>query len=716
MPYSEKNFKVFQIETIDLDDQVNDLSTDTDNNQDPIVTQLRAEVLQLKTKVDALQKKRKSQRKKIKNLKKENKKYIAKIKRHEKNMRDLFELYSKDKEEIFKQQLLSEKLKQEINGLEIEKEKQERRYENLKNQLSYRLGSRLVGMRKSKDILTFPKNLLEDYVAVRNKIDNNSNALFNKQKKPKKYPSSIYLNSRQRVVFDKSATLPLSDKFNTVMFNSNFRGSLNMQLYGVKPSASVDIELKIHALSADCVFRIMPDFEQVHHLSANETMTVNLTVKDNEAYQFMSFISSSGIVEVVFKKTRGVPSFINIYQDEKGSQTTDGFGLGKERTGLLDAQQAISIPILQKKSNLFREAWMINESQGFEMAKLFVEKYATPDTLDTLHIIEANNHLDDDQKWLSAINKYIASYGMESLQLKKGEEDKYYRLTSNVTYTIEDPIKISVIMPAYNSEKTIEMAMRSILNQTWQNLELIVVNDFSSDHTFDIIQQIASSDDRVKVINNPCNVGAYVSKNLGLKMTTGDYITGHDADDWAHPQRLEQHIRLIQSENKPPRASNTRMIRMEESGFLPLYPFGEFCHDGVMRIASITCMFETNFLKNILGGWDCSRFGADSEIISRCKMVIGDEFKNYELLSMICLDEPTSLTNHPLHGISKITGISPSRKFYKDQWTRWHTTLKPSNVYLPFPHIDRKFLVPEGTEIPEQNILKAIENVNKQEL
>jgi len=268
-------------------------------------------------------------------------------------------------------------------------------------------------------------------------------------------------------------------------------------------------------------------------------------------------------------------------------------------------------------------------------------------------------------------------------------------------------------MPAFDAEKTIEMAMNSILKQTWQNLELIVINDHSTDRTLEIINIVAASDKRVKVINNPCNVGAYVSKNLGLKLATGNYITGHDADDWAHPQRLEKHIQLIQDEDKPPRASITRMIRMEENGFLRMYKVSTFCHDGVLRIASITCMFEANFLRNTLGGWDCARFGADSEIISRSQMVLGSEFKSYETLSMICLDEPTSLTNNPIHGVSKITGISPTRKFYKNQWSEWHATLSKDNVYLEFPHIDRKYLVPEGTEIPRSNILRAIENVNK---
>lgn len=641
-----------------------------------------------------------------KNIKKKD--YYAKqMEQHEKKNRKLFELYSTDKEELFNYQLLTEKLKQEIYILESEIEKQEQRYENLKNQLSYKLGSRLIGLKKSKDLLKLPKNLLDDYVSVKSKVNNSSALSLIAQTVPSA-SQSIHNNNREYTIFNKSATLPLKSNPSTIIFNQGFKGSLDLQLYGVKPSATVEIELTIRAYQSDSIFRIMPDLKHVHHLPANETMTIHITVSDDQAHQFMQVMSSNGAIEVSFRKKRGVPSFIHLLQ------------VGHHNNIVLDSNsmdnsKAISneriIPKPKKKSSLFREALEIQKQQGFDIARLFLEKYTHEDQKNTINIFYANNELANQTRWLSYINTYIKDHGMQPIELKDNEKEKFYRIHSPASYKVEDSTKISVIMPAYNAEKTIKLSMTSILNQTWQNLELIVINDCSADRTSEIIKKIALTDSRVKFIDNPCNVGAYVSKNLGLKIAKGDYITGHDADDWAYPQRLEQHMKLIRSEVTPPRASNTRMIRMEESGYLPLYPFGAFCHDGVMRVASITCMFEANFLRNTLGGWDCSRFGADSEIISRCKMVIGDEFKNYKSLSMICLDEPTSLTNHPMHGVSKSTGISPSRKFYKEQWTEWHNTLRISNVYLEFPHLDRKFALPQGTEIPEENIIEAINNL-----
>ena len=633
--------------------------------------------------------------------------YKNKIEQYEKRNRRLFQLYSLDKEDMFKQQLLIEKLKQEIYNLKSSLDIQEQRYQNLKNQLSYRLGSRLVGLKKSKDLFKLPKGFLDDYISVKSKIKETTSLPLLPEVKPHLL-TSIHSSSREYSIFNQELTLPLKSNLSTVIFNEGFKGSLDLELYGVKPSASVDIELNIRTHQGDCVFKVMPDIQRLYHLAKNETMTVQTTVNDEQAHQFIEIISTNGTMEISFKKKKGVPSFIHLIKvDDRNNNIVDS-EVGVDRKII---ESDIAIPKLEKKSLIFREAVDIQEIYGFETAKMFLNKYVSENQKSTINIFYANNELDNNKKWLSHLNKYITDNGMEPIQLRDNEKEKFYRIHSPASYKVEDSTKISVIMPAYNAEKTIELSMRSILNQTWKNLELIVINDCSADRTSEIIKKIASTDSRVEFIDNPCNVGAYVSKNLGLKIAKGDYITGHDADDWAYPQRLEQHMKLIRSEKTPPRASNTRMIRMEESGYLPLYPFGAFCHDGIMRVASITCMFEANFLRNTLGGWDCSRFGADSEIISRCKMVIGDEFKNYKALSMICLDEPTSLTNHPIHGVSKSTGISPSRKFYKEQWTEWHKNLKISNVYLEFPHLDRKFALPQGTEIPEENIIEAISNL-----
>jgi len=94
--------------------------------------------------------------------------------------------------------------------------------------------------------------------------------------------------------------------------------------------------------------------------------------------------------------------------------------------------------------------------------------------------------------------------------------------------------KVSVIVPVYNSEKYIGRCIKSILNQKLKELELIIVNDGSTDKSLDIIKKYAS-DHRIKIINMP-NGGVSSARNAGIDAATGDYIGFVDADDWVHPE------------------------------------------------------------------------------------------------------------------------------------------------------------------------------------
>ncbi len=98
---------------------------------------------------------------------------------------------------------------------------------------------------------------------------------------------------------------------------------------------------------------------------------------------------------------------------------------------------------------------------------------------------------------------------------------------------------VSVIMPAYNSAEHIEMSVRSILNQTFADFELIVVDDTSSDETFDILTRLAAEDARIRLHQAEQNRGNAVARNKGLDMARAPLIAMMDSDDISHPQRLE---------------------------------------------------------------------------------------------------------------------------------------------------------------------------------
>jgi glycosyltransferase involved in cell wall biosynthesis len=101
---------------------------------------------------------------------------------------------------------------------------------------------------------------------------------------------------------------------------------------------------------------------------------------------------------------------------------------------------------------------------------------------------------------------------------------------------------MSVLIGAHNNAATIERAIRSMLDQTVQDLEVVVVDDGSSDATAELAGTIASGDPRVRVIELPTNVGIARSLNAGLEAARADYVAIQDADDWSDPTRLERQL------------------------------------------------------------------------------------------------------------------------------------------------------------------------------
>ena len=104
--------------------------------------------------------------------------------------------------------------------------------------------------------------------------------------------------------------------------------------------------------------------------------------------------------------------------------------------------------------------------------------------------------------------------------------------------------KISVIVPVYNKEKYIENTLDSILNQTYKNLEIIIINDGSTDESAEICKKKLMIDNRIIMINTE-NQGAGAARNVGLSKATGKYISFIDSDDYIIPQYYEVLIDLI---------------------------------------------------------------------------------------------------------------------------------------------------------------------------
>ncbi|MDZ7776429.1 MAG: glycosyltransferase family A protein [Bacteroidales bacterium] len=104
---------------------------------------------------------------------------------------------------------------------------------------------------------------------------------------------------------------------------------------------------------------------------------------------------------------------------------------------------------------------------------------------------------------------------------------------------------ISVVMPVYNAEPYLKVAIESILHQTCENLEFILVDDASTDNSMQIIEGF--SDPRIKVLKNAENRGNVYSRNRGISSMTGEFYAPFDADDIARKDKLEKQLTFLQN-------------------------------------------------------------------------------------------------------------------------------------------------------------------------
>lgn len=362
------------------------------------------------------------------------------------------------------------------------------------------------------------------------------------------------------------------------------------------------------------------------------------------------------------------------------------------------------------RNKVIFKSLQISEIAGQAQAIDYVKKYNNGKYTNALHILNANKDIKCKETWLKHINSYFNSFGMSPITLKNSPDTRFQRLHSESKVTLDQTFLVSVIITAYNSEETIKLSVDSILNQVWKNLEVIIIDDNSTDNTWEIILELASLDNRIKAYRNTINVGSYVSKNIALKMISGKFFTCHDSDDWSHPERIYKQV--IRMEQDKASASIILMLRAKHSMEITrFHKVDKLCVDGIARFSLISCMFNTDYFKKILGSWDTVRISADSELYKRANILLGKSFKKYKILGLVCLDAENSLTNHPEYGIKVSDKKNSPRIQYRDSYIEWHKSVEKSrqSAKLNFPQTKRMFEAPTISLTPNDDINKLLD-------
>ncbi len=255
---------------------------------------------------------------------------------------------------------------------------------------------------------------------------------------------------------------------------------------------------------------------------------------------------------------------------------------------------------------------------------------------------------------------------------------------------VDDGPLVSVIMTAYQATELIEIAINSILNQSYTNFELIVVDDASPDNTFQYIQKLAEKDSRIFPVRLEENGGTYVAKNQGLLRAKGKYVAFHDSDDWCHCDKLKLQVECLEN-SKNILAVSTSYIRVDENSNII------YRGKGAIRHACISLMFRREIVVERIGFFDSVRVSADSEYEMRIKAVFGDDVIQHIPLTLIVASvRSESLSQGGKFALSW-SGISGPRLEYRQFFDDYHIKIRSGKEkgYVDFPLKKRVFKAPE---------------------
>ncbi|MDA3897645.1 MAG: glycosyltransferase [Desulfobacteraceae bacterium] len=246
---------------------------------------------------------------------------------------------------------------------------------------------------------------------------------------------------------------------------------------------------------------------------------------------------------------------------------------------------------------------------------------------------------------------------------------------------------VTVIMPVFNAEKTIATAIGSLLSQTWKHLEIIIVDDCSTDDTTRQIDEYIKKDSRISRIKAEVNAGAYVARNLGLQRATGEFVTCHDADDWSHPQKIGMHVQHL-IDHPTIVANISQLARCGNN--LKFFRRGN--PGNYIQINMSSIMFRRIPIMEKIGYWDSVRFGADGEFLRRLKKIFSEKkivALNTGPVSLI-RQSRKSLTGNQYFGYPGF--FMGARKEYRESHDHHHENAK--NLFFAFPQKKRPFPAP----------------------
>jgi glycosyltransferase involved in cell wall biosynthesis len=264
--------------------------------------------------------------------------------------------------------------------------------------------------------------------------------------------------------------------------------------------------------------------------------------------------------------------------------------------------------------------------------------------------------------------------------------------------TLMDTPAITVLMPVYNGEKYLAQAIQSILGQTFEDLELLIIDDGSTDRTSEIIKQFG--DPRIRAINNEKNIGLIGTLNKGIGLASGRYIARMDCDDWTAPDRLSKQWSFMEIHPEVGICGTWVKTIRESEGGLWVYPTSNadircrmlfsctLAHPSVMIRRAMLAENHLEYAASYI-------YAEDYELWSRCM----------DHCSLANLPEP--LLNYRLHESSTVAlhAVEQRQTVKRIQ----HNILKRMNIEVSGDELDLHYQIGRGGLVADLDALDRVD-------
>lgn len=328
--------------------------------------------------------------------------------------------------------------------------------------------------------------------------------------------------------------------------------------------------------------------------------------------------------------------------------------------------------------------------------------YFKPD----VYLIKSNLLAKTDEVKVFFLNKYLTRFKLCKILLKNKKKNlSINNLTSVKLKFLSFKPLVSIIVTTFNSKRLIESCLISLINQTYSNIEIIVIDDASFDSTKEVVKKLMKKDNRIKYYKLNYNVGTYAAKNIAINYASGEFVTCHDSDDFAHTEKIEKQVKpLIRFPWLVFTVSY--WVRLTDKGIFyarQTYP--------LLRLNPNSIMFRKNTVICKVGLWDYVKIGADSEFYYRLKLVFGR-------LRMLKIKKPLTIGSYRTNSLTAnkdtgfVTGAIPRIRYnYWESWMKWHLNLKAKGLTPKIPtnhYKKRKFYAPTKILVSSYKINKNL--------